>query len=233
VINVKAHGLMTGHGTDVRRLPDWFRRALPRRTEPGKLLYGKDLPSEIMDEVWLRFLAALDPLRSAGKLGAVLLQYPRWFTPTRPHATVLADARRRLNDDQGAIELRHHGWMTGNVAARTLGLLADLGLTYVAVDGPQGLVSSMPPTAAVTTPRLAMFRLHGRRRETWETKNENTTDRYRYLYDDDELAEHLRRILQLSQEKANALHIIYNNCHGNYAVTNAAELTWLLMEGAR
>jgi hypothetical protein len=33
----------------------------------------------------------------------------------------------------------------------------------------------------------------------------------------------------MSQRKEGALHIIYNNCHGNYAVTNAAELTHRLL----
>ena len=76
------------------------------------------------------------------------------------------------------------------------------------------------------------MRLHGRRTETWEARNDPATERYRYLYDEDELAEHLRRILELSHDKANALHIIFNNCHGNYAVTNAAELTGLLLDGS-
>ncbi len=83
----------------------------------------------------------------------------------------------------------------------------------------------MPPVAATTSPRLAVLRLHGRRCATWEARNDPATERYRYLYDEDELAEHLRQILELSAQKAGALHVIYNNCHGNYAVTNAAELT--------
>ena len=69
-----------------------------------------------------------------------------------------------------------------------------------------------------------MFRLHGRRQATWEARNDPATERYRYLYDEAELAEQLRRVVDLSQAKVNALHVIYNNCHGNYAITNAAEL---------
>ena len=83
----------------------------------------------------------------------------------------------------------------------------------------------MPPLVATTSPRLAVFWLHGRRRDTWEARNDPATERYRYLYDEEELAEHLRQILDLSAQKAAELHVIYNNCHGNYAVTNAAELT--------
>ena len=58
-------------------------------------------------------------------------------------------------------------------------MLRDLGLTYVMVDGPQGLESSVPPVAAVTTPELAMVRLHGRRSATWEAAKVPTVERYR------------------------------------------------------
>jgi probable DNA metabolism protein len=228
VFDVKAHGLMTGHGADLRRLPDWLRRELPRQLAAAGRVYGRDLPPELTDEVWRRFLAALDPLRSAGKLGGILLQYPRWFVPSAASAARLADARERLGDDIGAVEFRHRDWLSGRMAARTLGLLERLGLAHVMVDGPQGMVSSVPQVVAVTHPRLAVFRLHGRRKATWEARNDPATERYRYLYDEDELAEHLRRIVELSREKVEALHVIFNNCHGNYAVTNAAEMKFLI-----
>ncbi|HYC31102.1 MAG TPA: TIGR03915 family putative DNA repair protein [Gemmatimonadales bacterium] len=228
VFDIKAHGLMTGHGADVRRLPDWLRRALPRAGTGGRL-YGKDLPDELRAEVWRRFLEALEPLRAEGKLGAVLLQFPRWFTPSKASARFLADARSRLGADLGAVEFRHRSWMTERLAARTLKLLEDLELAHVVVDGPQGMESSMPRTVAATSPRLAVVRLHGRRADTWERRNDPATERYRYLYGDDEIEEHLRAVLELSELKESAVHIIYNNCHGNYAVTNAAELSWRLL----
>jgi probable DNA metabolism protein len=229
VFDVKAHGLMTGHGADPRRLPDWLRRAVPRSALRAARVYGKDLPDELRGELWRRFLDALEPLRAAGKLGAVLLQFPRWFTPSRASARFLADARTRLGDDTGAVEFRHRAWMTARLAPRTRALLESLELAYVVVDGPQGMESSMPPVVAVTSPRLAVLRLHGRRRDTWETRNDPATERYRYLYDAEEIAEHLRAVLRLSEEKQRALHVIYNNCHGNYAVTNAAELCHRLL----
>jgi probable DNA metabolism protein len=232
VFDVKAHGLMTGHGADPRRLPDWLRRELPEAAARERRVYGRDLAPELLDEVWRRFLVALEPLRGAGKLGAILLQFPRWFLPTRVSAVILRDARRRLGADRGAVEFRHHSWMGARLRDRTLGLLTDLALSNVVVDGPQGLDSSMPPVAAVTSPELAVVRLHGRRVETWERRNDPATERYRYLYDGTELEEHLRQVLALSEQKAKALHIIYNNCHGNYAVTNAAELSGLLLRGS-
>ncbi|HEX6106059.1 MAG TPA: TIGR03915 family putative DNA repair protein [Gemmatimonadales bacterium] len=229
VFDVKAHGLMTGHGADVRRLPDWLCRALPRAAPREYRIYGRDLPAALLDEVWRRFLEALEPLRASGKLGAILLQFPRWFTPSRAGARWLAGARARLGSDTGAVEFRHRAWMTGRVAGRTLGLLTDLELAYVVVDAPQGMGSSVPPTVAVTSPRVAVMRLHGRRRDTWEARNDPATERYRYLYSEEEIAEHLRAAIELSAQKASALHIIYNNCHGNYAVTNAAELSYRLL----
>jgi uncharacterized protein YecE (DUF72 family) len=222
--NIKAYGLMTGHGVDVRRLPHWLRRELSRETIQRGRLYARELAAEVMDEVWRRFLGALDPLRAAGKLGAVLLQYPRWFTPSRESARELTRARERLGAVVGAVEFRHRRWLEPRLADRALGLLRSLDLAYVVVDAPPGTDSSLPPLTATTSSRLAMFRLHGRRRATWEARNNPATERYRYLYDEEELAEHLQRILDLSAAKVSALHVIYNNCHGNYAVTNATEL---------
>jgi probable DNA metabolism protein len=227
--DVKAHGLMTGHSADARRLPDWLRRALPQPA--GERVSGRALPGELLDEVWLRFLHALEPLRSAGKLGAILLQFPRWFTPSRRSAGWLRRARERLGDVPGAVELRQRDWMSPRLADRTLGLLRELELAYVVVDGPQGLESSMPHRAAVTSDRLAVYRLHGRRRDTWEARNDPATERYRYLYSEEELREQLERVLELSAAKDRAVHVVYNNCHGNYGVTNALELGRLLLGG--
>ena len=43
-------------------------------------MYPKDLDPKVVDQVWERFLSALDPLTEAGKLGAMLFQFPPWFT---------------------------------------------------------------------------------------------------------------------------------------------------------
>jgi probable DNA metabolism protein len=230
VFDVKAHALMTGHGADVRQLPDWLRRALPRRVgAPEAKLYGGDLPSELAEEVWRRFLDALEPLRAAGKLGAVLLQYPRWFQPSRESADALRSARERLGTVTGAIELRHRSWMEGRVAARTLGLLRELDLAYVMVDAPPGTESSMPPTVAITSPKLAVVRLHGRRTATWEARNDPPTERYRYLYDRTELAEWTSRFPDIAQ-RTQGVHVVCNNCHANYGTTNVDEITAMLIE---
>lgn len=227
--DIKAHGLMTGHGADVRQLPDWLRRELPRGAGQGERLYARDLPETLVTEVWRRFLDALEPLRTSGKLGAVLLQFPRWFRPSAEAAATLRAARERLGDTIGAIEFRNRAWMEGRIAARTLALLRDLDLAYVMVDAPPGMESSMPATVAVTSPRLAVIRLHGRREATWEAHNDPASERYRYLYDREQLSQWTMQIPDIAQQ-TQGVHVVCNNCHANYGTTNADEITEMLIE---
>ncbi len=231
--NVKAHALMTGQPTETARLPKTLRDALPKATRDKRRLYARDLPPELLDEAWSSFLDALEPLRATGKLGAILLQYPRWVRPSRASAALIADARRRLGDRPAAVEFRHRDWMADTMRDRTLALLERTGLAYVCVDEPQGLESSVPPDAATADRRLAMVRFHGRRAEFWEGPVAKVTERFRYLYDDGQLREWLPRIARLA-ERAEELHLLFNNCYANYGTTNALEMGRLLgrMEGA-
>ena len=227
VFDVKAHALMTGHPTEVSRLPRALRDALPADLREAKRVYPKDLPPEVLDEVWSLFLGALRPLRAAGKLGAVLMQYPPWFGPTRESAAELERARERLGEVHGAVEFRQAGWLGERLWGRTEALLRRLGMSYVAVDEPQGTRSSVPPMPLVTSPELAVVRLHGRRRDTWDRRGAPVSERYRYLYEPDELREWIPRIGQVA-EAARQVHVVFNNCYGNYGTTNALEMGAML-----
>ena len=226
--HVKAHGLMTGQPTEVARLPKALVAALPRSLAGKSRIYAKDLPAELHDEVWGHFLDALEPLHDAGKLGGILLQFPRWFLPTPASRATLADCAARLANVAAAVELRNRLWFEtsgGDPRAGewTLALLRELGLAYVMVDGPQGLESSVPPLTGVTTPALAMVRLHGRRAATWEAARVPTVERYRYLYDASELEAWVPRIEEAAGEAERTV-VLLNNCYGNYGATNAREL---------
>jgi uncharacterized protein YecE (DUF72 family) len=87
----------------------------------------------------------------------------------------------------------------------------------------------VPPLAAVTSPDLAVLRLHGRRRATWEAPGVPTVERYRYLYDETELADWVPRVAEAAGS-AQRVHVLFNNCYGNYGTTNAAEFSKLLSE---
>lgn len=229
--DVKANALMTGQPSEPSRLPKPIRDALPAELAEKDRIYGKDLPAELYDAVWEWFVDALEPLHAAGKLGVVLLQYPRWFLPNRESADELLDAKRRLGELTPAIEFRNHRWLEGRVGERTLEFLEQHALPYVMVDGPQGLESSVPPVAAVTSPRHAILRLHGRRAATWEKPGVSVAERYRYLYEKEELAGWVPPLVEAAQ-KAREVHVIHNNCHANYGTTNALELTEMIREAA-
>ncbi len=222
--HLKAHALMTGQPTEVARLPTALVDALPPALASRPRVYAKDLPLELLDAVWNHYLDALTPLQEAGKLGGVLLQYPRWFLPTPENKALLADAAARLAGIPGTVELRNHHWFgDAQSTGWTLDMLRDLALTHVIVDGPQGLESSVPAVSAVTTPALAMMRLHGRRTATWEAANVPTVERYRYLYTPAELDAALPLIESAAAEATRTI-VFFNNCYGNYGATNAREM---------
>jgi uncharacterized protein YecE (DUF72 family) len=229
IFDIKAHALMTGQPTEPSRLPKAIRDALPAPEREKKRLYAKDLPPELLDEAWRLFLDALEPLRAAGKLGAVFLQFPRWVRPSRASAALLEDARRRLGDRSAAVEFRHRDWLADGTRDRTLALLERNGFAYVAVDEPQGLESSVPPVSAATSRALAVVRFHGRRSEFWEGPVARVSERFRYLYDEGQLAEWVPKVLALA-ERAEGVQLVFNNCYANYGTTNAREMARLLGE---
>jgi Uncharacterized conserved protein len=221
---VKAHALMTGQPTEVARLPVGLIEALPSELAKKTKIYAKDLPPELYDAVWTHFLDAISPLAERGKLGGIVLQYPRWFLPNRETKDHLAESAERLAGVRGAVEFRNSMWFNSERSTSwTIDMLRDLGLTHVIVDGPQGLKSSVPVVPEVTTPQLALVRLHGRRSATWEAAKVPTVERYRYLYSESELAPLAAEVEQVS-ETATRTAVLFNNCYSNYGATNAREL---------
>lgn len=231
VFDVKAHALMTGHPTETSRLPREIREALPAGVRDARRVYPKDLPPELLDAVWATFLGALAPLRAAGKLGAVLMQYPHWFVPTRESAAELEHVAARLGDVRGAVEFRQPLWLSERLAARTEALLKRLGLVYVSVDEPQGTAQSVPPTTLVTHPALSIIRLHGRRQDTWTKRGAAVQERFRYLYSPEELSGWAPTVAAVAGA-VERVHVVFNNCYGNYGTTNALELAAMVAANA-
>jgi uncharacterized protein YecE (DUF72 family) len=229
VFDVKAFALMTGHPTEVSRLPKAIREALPKELAAQPRVYAKDLPGEIVDEVWRTFREALQPLVDAGKMGAVLLQYPRWHVPNALGKRDLLDARERLPDVRLAVEFRNRRWLAPTVAERVFRFLTEHDMAYVVVDEPQGLASSVPPVVAVTSSELAIVRMHGRRSDQWERRGASVADKYRYLYDREQLETWAPRVAEVAAQ-AKQTRVVFNNCYGNYGTTNALELTAMLAE---
>src|SRR3954467_6962828 len=88
--NIKAFSLLTGHPTKLSAI---YKDLRPETDK--KNLYPDDLTPQAYEDVWTRFLSALDPLVSAGKLGAILFQFPPWFTIRRTNKQYLLEVARR------------------------------------------------------------------------------------------------------------------------------------------
>jgi uncharacterized protein YecE (DUF72 family) len=227
VLDVKAYAALTGHPAETSRLPKALREAVLSAL-PGKArFYLHDLPVELRDEVWRQFRDALRPLWEANKLGAVLFQYPSWFMPGSKSRDAIVEASERLRPVGISVEFRNRRWFTPDTTDRTIAFLEDHKLPLVSVDEPQGLESSVPPVAIATSHSLAVVRMHGRRGDTWGKSGVSTTEKYRYLYDAEELTDWVPRVLQLART-ADEVHMLFNNCYRNYATTNAREFMSML-----
>jgi uncharacterized protein YecE (DUF72 family) len=227
VFDVKAFSLLTGHPTRVDRLPKDLREGLPDDVAAKKNVYRDKVPEAFATEAWERFREALFPLHSAGKLGAVLFQFPQWFLPGAASKEYLVEASERLPDYSIAVEFRHRSWLSEKNADRTLSFLSDHGLAFVCVDMPQGFDSSLPPVAAATSDALAVVRFHGRDPEAWATTSGSAANRFRYDYSTPELGEWQPRVEALVGQ-ARETHLIMNNCCRDDAVRSARQMASLL-----
>jgi uncharacterized protein YecE (DUF72 family) len=226
VFNIKAYGLLTHHPVTVRSLPATVTELLPQSKADKKRLYPNDLTKPAHELVWSMFQSALRPLADAGKLGAVLFQFPRWFVPSKRNIDYLRDLGDRF-PFRVAVEFRGGDWMDEGRRERTLDLLEGLGMTYVVVDEPQGFKSSTPPVVACTSPELAMVRFHGHNADTWEKPGLTAAERFRYLYSEEELESWTRPARELAGQ-ARQVHLLMNNCYEDYGVRNAGQLAALL-----
>jgi uncharacterized protein YecE (DUF72 family) len=218
--NIKAFSLLTQHPTKPEALPEELRPADKKR------VYLSDLENADIDRVWDEFLDALEPLRAADKLGALLFQFPQWFPIGKRNRDYILQCAKRAAPLEICVEFRNKTWMNEENRDHTLDFLAGHGIPYVCVDMPQGFVSSIPPVAAATAD-LAVVRFHGRNAEEWESGE--VQKRFKYLYSDEELKEWTPRVEKLADE-AKTTHVLMNNCYSSYAQQNATELADLLKD---
>jgi uncharacterized protein YecE (DUF72 family) len=220
--DLRAWSLFTGHPTFPHSLwPDLHDEVRPEFRD-RRNLYAKHLSAAAIDECWLRFRHAIAPLLRAGKLGAVRLEWPGWFSPKEAHREIILEAASRLGDDiPVAIELPNPKWLSPDECDSTLAFLEEHGLTFVCVDGPGGA-----PVVAATAD-LAMVRLIGRNAGEpidWPADGEiDWAARFAYRYSDDELAEWVPRIEAVAAS-AREIHVIFANCYQDDAVVNGAAL---------
>lgn len=225
LFNVKAFRALTQHQTPRKAMPPDLLRLLPASTQPN--VYYKDLPGEIRDELWVRFIEAVRPLAEAGKLGALHFQFPPWFNATRGNAAYLEEVRGQLEGFLVAIEFRNASWFTDVAREATLQLERANAFVNVIVDEPQGFASSVPAIWEVTSPEMVVVRLHGRNAATWEAKGlAASSDRFNYDYTGTELRTLVESMDRIQRARYNA--IILNNNYEDQGVRNGRTIQQLL-----
>src|SRR5207244_11762313 len=126
--NANTHPRPTQHPTPPTRLPKDLREKLGDST--GNL-YFKDLAPKDKESVWDRFREGLQPLQDAGKLGAVVFQFPKWFLPSPASYRFMEDLREWLPDFGIAIEFRQASWLKEERRPRVREFFKVSGLRYV------------------------------------------------------------------------------------------------------
>jgi uncharacterized protein YecE (DUF72 family) len=219
--DVKAFSLLTQHPAKPDALPD---EAAPAGKDR---VYLRHLDDDAVDLVWERFTTVLKPLHRAGKLGAILFQFPPWFTITRQNRDYVVECAARAAPFRIAVELRNHTWFDGDNADETLSFLRDHAIPYVCVDTVQGDRGSVPPVTAATSRDLAVVRFHGRGQPRRGVSRQAAAGNY--LYPTQVLKRWVPGVEKLAGE-SDSVHVVFRNSVGDHAVRNAARMAELLAE---
>jgi uncharacterized protein YecE (DUF72 family) len=167
--------------------------------------------------------AGFDVLRAAGKLGAVLLQFPFAFHRTTETLARLSELLKRFADYPLVVEVRHASWQT----PETFALLAECNAGFCNIDQPI-IGKSIEPSSKTTSP-IGYVRLHGRRYDTWFSDDPEipSHERYNYLYTTEELAPWAKRVAKVA-ERSREVYVITNNHYQGKGVVNALQLMSIL-----
>jgi uncharacterized protein YecE (DUF72 family) len=236
--DVKLHRLLSRHSAGLDSLPPDLRDRA-RTTPRGRVVLDEGLELALIGEL----LDAIEPLESAGKLGALLLQTTPAFKPRRsetntggPDAGEPVDPNRLVELEplveavaprKLALELRNRHWVEGEQLAATLAWCSEHDVAFVCVDTPPGdHFSIMPTVDAVTRDDLAYVRLHGRDTHGYLT-GKSVAERFGWIYGDEELEEVATRVHGLADQAAE-VHVLFNNNRDDDAPSAARRFRALL-----
>lgn len=167
------------------------------------------------------FKAGLEPLMQAGRLGALLLQFPWSCRNTPENREYIARLRAQFAEYPLVLEVRHASWSEPGI----LDLLEQFGIGLCNIDQPLFKRSLKP--SAVTTSSISYVRLHGRNYQSWWTENRHTGERYDYLYSAAELEPWIDRIKAVGHATKDT-YVVTNNHYLGKAVVNALEICSIL-----
>ena len=199
---------------------------MEKKTPPGfrfvvKLNQAMTHESSLAPGTVRDFLAAIEPLRLAGKYDGLLAQFPWSFRRTDANRRHLESLRGAFPDGPLFAEFRHSSWIEPGLGE----WLRGVGLGYCAVDEP-ALPGLVPPVSMLTA-EDGYVRFHGRNAANWWGRGDG--DRYDWSYRKEELREWVEKIADLAS-KARRTYLFFNNCHAGQAAKSARLMQELLRQ---
>jgi uncharacterized protein YecE (DUF72 family) len=164
------------------------------------------------------------PMHNAGKLGAVLLQFPWSFRRTDTNRQWLDDVTHAFDEFPLVVEVRHISWAVPEFYQE----LSERGIGFVNIDQPL-FRHSVKPSATVTAP-VGYVRIHGRNYREWFRKDAGVEARYDYLYSPAELTSWAERAVEVAENGADDVYAIANNHYRAKAGVNAIQMLSMIRD---
>jgi len=198
--------------------PKMFREAA-LKAAPGSEGALLDSLAQVTQSDIDEFRRGIDPLAAAGKVGALLAQFPPSFKDSPQAREYLAQLLRAFAAYPIAVELRHRSW--SDSIGDTVSLLNAFGAAWVQIDEPKFRFSIRQNYLPNVTSFYYM-RLHGRNAAQWWT-HDKSEDRYNYLYSAGELQE-FSETAKAARELVKKSYLYTNNHFSSKSVVNAVML---------
>ena len=198
--------------------PKMFKEAALKRA-PGNEGPLLDLLAQVTQSDVDEYRAGIEPLAAAGKLGALLAQFPASFKDSPASRGYLAQLLEAFREYPVAVELRHRSW--SDAVGNTLAMLNTFNAAWVQIDEPKFRFSIRQNYLPNVTSFYYM-RLHGRNAQQW-WRHEHRDDRYNYLYSAGELQE-FADVAGAAQELVKKSYLYTNNHFSAKSVVNAVML---------
>lgn len=205
------------------RLPHPKVMAQLERKTPPDFTFMVKFPGDVTHQqtrdgaIFETFLRVLQPLEEAGKFHGALAQFPYAFRDEPRNREYLRFMRQAYGPRPVFLEFRHESW----AREETFALLEEIGAGFCSVDEPN-LPGLFPPLVRATA-GTGYVRLHGRNAREWWRGSQ----RYNYLYTEEELSEWAQKIKRL-ESQTGATFVFFNNCHGGSAAQNARRMGEIL-----
>ena len=198
--------------------PKMFREAA-LRSAPGSDGALLDWLAQVTQADVDDFRAGIDPIASAGKLGALLAQFPPSFKDSPASREYLSRLLRLFDGYRVAVELRHRSW--SDAFGETLGLLDGYGAAWAQIDEPK-FRFSIQQNYLPNVKGFYYMRLHGRNAAQW-WRHDKSEDRYNYLYTGEELKA-FADTAGAARELVKKTYLYTNNHFSSKSVVNAVML---------